>query len=114
VQVLVDLALLFARRERRDHRTGAHGLDRLDHRLAVVALVRYHRRHLRRGGGRCPPPPGVADVRLLAAAELGRARPPLRSLPAAWILVPQPPRLLPKACSACPPVPSAFFLGRQT
>src|SRR5262245_48403960 len=30
-------------------------------------------------------------------------------LTAAWILVPQPPRLLPRACSACPPVPSAFF-----
>src|SRR5262249_42940231 len=74
VQVLVDLALLFARRERRDHRTGAHGLDRLDHRLAVVALVRYHRRHLRRGGDRCQQPLGVADVRLLAGAEVDRHR----------------------------------------
>src|SRR6516162_3567706 len=27
----------------------------------------------------------------------------------AWILVPNPPRLLPSACSLCLPLPSAFF-----
>src|SRR5262245_64915338 len=26
-----------------------------------------------------------------------------------WILVPNPPRLRPRACTLCPPVPSAFF-----
>jgi hypothetical protein len=32
-------------------------------------------------------------------------------LTAVWIFVPNPPRLRPRACSCCPPLPSLFFLA---
>jgi hypothetical protein len=54
----------------RDDRLGTHRLDHRHHRLAVVALVRYHHLHLRarRRRGR-QQRLGVADVRLLAGRD---------------------------------------------